>query len=204
MLDDVHEGAAAGEPGGRSFWITIFLPMALAAVVIFGFLGGAAFYSLPSNVLSTRSPQDQVRLAFNILASEDYGFFTKNPESDALKAFQKSGGSVLDVTSTPQNRPENLYGLSRTQRAQGPELANLSDQKHAAWVKCPTSENESQCLASAFARPATAAKNTSPVPTVCGDVVLADEVPVPWSYRQLVDYDHKVLQTVHLSIGCRR
>jgi antimicrobial peptide system SdpA family protein len=176
--------------------------MALSVVVVVGFLGGAAFYSLPSNVLSTRSPQDQVRLAFNVLASEDYGFFTKNPQSDALRAFHEVGGSVYDVTTTPQNKPTNLFGLSRTQRAQGPELANISDQKSAAWVACPTTKTESDCITAAFRRHAASVQNSSPVRTVCGDIVLADEVPVPWSYRKLVAYDRKVLQTVHLQIRC--
>jgi hypothetical protein len=45
-------------------------------------------------------------------------------------------------------------------------------------------------------------QNSSPLRTVCGDIVLADEVPVPWSYRKLVAYDRRVLQTVHLQIRC--
>lgn len=198
------EEAAAGVPGGRAFWARVALPMSVTIVVVFGFLGIAAFYSLPSNVVSTRSPQDHVRLAFNVLASEDYGFFTKNPESDALEVYAVDHGSLTDITSTPQNKPGNLFGLSRLQRAQGPELANLSDQEHEAWVRCAAVEQPDACLSAAVARTASAAHNTSTVPTVCGDVVLADEVPVPWSYRSLIPYQHKVVETVHLTVSCRR
>lgn len=204
MTNNTQERAAAVPQSGRPFWLRIALPMALTVVVVFGFLAASAFYSLPSNVISTRSPQDHVRLTFNILASEDYGFFTKSPESDALQVYAQSGDTINNITSTPQNRPENLFGLSRTQRAQGPELANLSEQKQTAWVKCDAITTPSQCLEDAFARKTSVAKNTSTVATVCGDVILADEVPVPWSFRNLVPYEQKVIETSHLYVSCTK
>jgi antimicrobial peptide system SdpA family protein len=171
---------------------------------MFGFLIAATFYSLPSNVLCIRSPEDPVRLSFNILASENYAFFTRDPEATALTAFRRRCGALRNITATPQNKPGNLFGISRTQRAQGPELAGLANQHKVGWVACSAGISKARCLKSAFDHPAAVAEDTSPVPTACGDVVLADEVPVPWSYRNLIRRDHTITRTMHLHVRCRR
>lgn len=174
----------------------------VSSVIIFGFLLLAVFYSLPSNVLVTRSPGDQMRLAFNILSSQDYAFFTKDPESETLDAIDVA--SWESVLATPQNRPQNLFGLSRTQRAQGPELANLSSDPATVWIACADGETGRGCAHRSSERAPSRVTNSSPVPTVCGDVVLVDRVPVPWSYRKLISESHRTLKTAHLFVACSR
>lgn len=199
-----QQSTEGSTPTVHSFWITCFLPLVTAGVVMFGFLIAATFYSLPSNVLCLRAPDDPVRLSFNILASENYAFFTKNPEASTLNAFRRECGTVKDITATPQNKPGNLFGLSRTQRAQGPELASLSNRHKTSWTACSAGVPKERCLRSAFNKPAATAADTSPVPTACGDIVLADEIPVPWSYRNLIRQNHTITRTMHLHVRCHQ
>ncbi|WP_372587230.1 hypothetical protein [Mycobacteroides abscessus] len=44
--------------------------------------------------------------------------------------------------------------------------------------------------------------NNSPVATVCGDVIFTVESTVKWSYRSLVDYDHRITRAAHSIVSC--
>jgi hypothetical protein len=44
--------------------------------------------------------------------------------------------------------------------------------------------------------------NGSPMPSVCGDVVLSVEKTVKWSYRALVDDTYRILRTAHAVVKC--
>lgn len=79
---------------------------------------------------------------------------------------------------TPQGLPSNVFGLSRTQRAQGPELANLQlGVPGSSWTVCDGSALE--CLELYKDSPVAMVENTSPVLTVCGgaSLVMPDRSP---------------------------
>ncbi|MEU9099167.1 SdpA family antimicrobial peptide system protein [Streptomyces sp. NPDC048361] len=67
-----------------------------------------------------------IRPALNILTPETWAFFTRNPESvqNGIYGYDHAGG-VRNLLRTPQGNPANIFGLSRTQRAQGPELGYI-------------------------------------------------------------------------------
>lgn len=178
------------------------LPLAISALAVIVFFGLATFYTLPSNVLSSRTPNDPIRVAFNLVALENYGFFTKDPQGEFGGVYTQASGGLQSAVITPQNRPTNGFGLSRRQRAQGPEIANLQNNPSVNWQDCTAGTKPTSCLEKATRQRPTALRNTSLLPTICGDAVLTQEEPVLWSYRSLVPYHSRILKTAHVKVRC--
>lgn len=109
---------------------------------------------------------------------QGWAFFTKPPDDPEIGAYDaRTGQSIL---ATPQTKAENLFGMSRTQRAQGPELASLAAQI-TRWKTCK--EGAATCIDPRSSEPAEAVINDAYIRTVCGRVVLTSERPAPWAYR---------------------
>src|SRR5947209_11952660 len=68
--------------------------------------------TLPSNILWNRSQLLIVRAELNIVAGQNFAFFTRSPESEQIVAYRllpdgALGGSLLHL---PQGRAANLFG----------------------------------------------------------------------------------------------
>ena len=74
-----------------------------------------------------RTQLPALRAELNTVAGQNFAFFTRSPETDQIDAYRldPDGTVGASLLVTPQAKPANLFGLSRTQRAQGPELAIL-------------------------------------------------------------------------------
>ncbi|MFE9801314.1 SdpA family antimicrobial peptide system protein [Streptomyces goshikiensis] len=174
------------------------LVFSAACLVIFSYLLVSLFYTLPSNALSSRHSKG-ARQYFNTITPQVWAFFTKNPEGIQIGFYKLDDGKRKNLLRTPQGNPSNLFGLERTQRAQGPEIAYV-EAAVANWVEC--SGILERCLAEAAKTPAAKVENRSPVQTVCGDSFITQETVVPWSYRDLVKYDRRTTKIAHLDVAC--
>jgi antimicrobial peptide system SdpA family protein len=183
----------AGSPGALPLFV-------LTCVCVFGILALGLFYTLPSNALSSRHSTGP-RTAFNTLVPQNWAFFTRNPESGQTGAYRLGGdGEAHSLLNTPQGAPANLFGLSRTQRAQGPELGYLNAHVTGHYEKC--SAYLGDCVEQSARRAAVKVTNTSPLPTVCGDVYLTQEKTVPWAFRHEVPYHKRVSRIAHVDVRC--
>lgn len=179
--------------------VRAFLATASLLAAVFGV---AIFYTLPTNILSSKDGGGP-RAVFNEVLPQNWAFFTKDPQSDVILAYQVSddGAGFTSKMITPQGLPSNAFGLSRTQRAQGPELANLQlGVPGSNWTACDGSALE--CLELYKDSPVTIVENTSPVPTVCGGVSLVIAKPVPWAFRDLVPYSMRTNHLVRIDAQC--
>ncbi|MGV0111795.1 SdpA family antimicrobial peptide system protein [Arthrobacter sp. CP30] len=139
---------------------------------------------MPSNVLSVRDG-GPVRTFFGTLMPQSWSFFTKPPDSPELTAYvvQSADQTLANASEFPNSRPENLFGFARDHRSQGPEMALLSF-SDAEWLECADLVATDDCLVEAFeSLPVTPVANSSPDPTICGEVLLVETAPVPWTYR---------------------
>ncbi|MFF7636960.1 SdpA family antimicrobial peptide system protein [Kitasatospora sp. NPDC008050] len=187
--------ARAGESRAARRRLALF---ATSSAVLFSFLVLSVFYTLPSNALSSRHSKG-ARTLFNTLAPQDWAFFTRNPETVQLGVYAFDGTSARSLMRTPQGNPSNFFGLSREQRAQGPEIGYVNAETND-WTDCAGLLDS--CLHSASGTPAQRVRNTSPIPTVCGDAYLTEEKTVPWEYRNLVAYRKRVVKIAHLDVTC--
>jgi len=173
----------------RTFWVTASLAaLALLTTVI------AAF---PANVLKTAN--SETLTVVSSVAPQGWAFFTKDPQDVELVAYRPAASGLESLQATPQSRVENAWGISRTQRAQGPELAALSNE--LTWTECVSGELTTDCVDEA----AEFQRIVSPVPhpSLCGSVVIVQEKPVAWSFRDLVDGSHTAERIAYVSVECK-
>ncbi|GAA0673708.1 SdpA family antimicrobial peptide system protein [Kitasatospora atroaurantiaca] len=170
----------------------------VACLTIFSYLAMSLFYTIPSNALSSRHSKG-ARAYFNTVTPQVWAFFTKNPEGTQIGFYSREAGVAHNLLRTPQGNPSNLFGLDRTQRAQGPEIAYLNAGV-TSWEDCAGLLDS--CLDDAAARTAQKVENHSPVRTICGDSYITQEETVPWSYRNLVKYEKRVVRIAHLDVIC--
>lgn len=156
--------------------------------------------TIPSNVLVSEADTAAARVYLNTVASQNFAFFTRPPQSDQFDIYRKNAdGAFESLLVTPQGRSENFFGIGRRQRAQGPEVADLT-RAIPHWDPC--SELYDECLRSISMKDPVQLVNKSPVATVCGDVTFTVESTVKWSYRTLVKYDHLITKATHAIVSC--
>ncbi|MFI1997007.1 SdpA family antimicrobial peptide system protein [Actinoplanes sp. NPDC020271] len=177
------------------------LVMIASALVLFGFILTGVMFTLPDNVLLNRMDHVTAQRAVNTVVPENWAFFTRDPQTPEVTAYRlDSGSKPVSLLTTPQNKAANAFGLSRNQRAQGVELGYLSSVT-SAWRDCDV--RTTACVSAAAGAPAEATVNTSSFPTACGDVYLAQEVPVPWNYRKLYkNTSFRINKVAHLEVSC--
>lgn len=145
------------------------------------------------------SPQ---RTFFTQALPEAWGFFTKPPNDSEIGAFRVSETAVESALAFPHSRAENGFGLTRKHRAQGPEVANLSNTLDSGqWVDCETIEGDCLVHAATEMEPVTV-DNLFPARTLCGKMVLAETTPVTWAYRDSYEGWRTERRAIHLDVRC--
>lgn len=198
----ISDGVAARF--GRTSWrVSAVLS---AYCLLLTLLGGASLLaSLPPNVVLGKGDLPTVRSQLNLVASQRFAFFTRPPQSEEINAVRVAGDRSLgeSLLHTPQSRVENYLGLSRRQRAQGPELATLVQAvSEESWTDCGAL-NTRHCLDYAAGLESKAkVKNTSPLATICGDVLLIIEQTTKWAYRDLERSRSRAVRAVLVSAEC--
>jgi len=157
------------------------LPLAAIGVIISSVWAVVALYAIHAamnhNVL--RLPfEESVHTQFFL--PEGWAFFTRNPRDDRYFVYRLApDGSWIDTNLGPHNRPRNAFGLNRKSRAQGVEigllLVSIQDQEWTACRKSPTA-----CLATIPV--SKDFKDISPNPTLCGEMGVVMQPPVPWAW----------------------
>ncbi|MFF5333497.1 SdpA family antimicrobial peptide system protein [Streptomyces sp. NPDC013181] len=157
------------------------LVSATVGILVVGvLLAGSVFFSLPSNVLSTRDGGELRSFSARFLP-QSWAFFTKPPSDPEFVPYLVSADGVSYAARLPNSRSDNLFGLSRRQRAQGPEVAGMANQVRE-WRDCEKAEGDCPAVVAGSSTPVSVV-NSSPVPTLCGRVVLVETRPVPWKFR---------------------
>lgn len=134
---------------------------------------------------------------------QGWGFFTKPPSDETVVALAING-ETENAMKTPQVQLSNLYGLSRKQRAQGPEIANITNRiSENHWIECEDGQHAEECVSAQGTYPIQEKiENNSPVPTLCGLVTFGIVNPVPWSYRDFYDGLHLTNRIVTVDVQC--
>jgi len=183
-----EEGGGRGAPA----------PSAIGAFSLLLLLGwGAVFaYSvhgaLPTNPI--KLPMEQSVYA-QVFMPQGWKFFTRDPREEEIGAFvRRPDGRWVSALRGPNGSPSNLFGLSRATRAQGIELGLISTAANRlTWQECK--ERLTVCVEKAPL--AADVKNPTPDPTLCGEIGLTLQPPVPWAWsgaRRKVTMPSKALR----------
>ncbi len=132
------------------------------------------------------------------IAPQGWAFFTKDAQSDYIVPFEVSGGALRD-RSTPVGASASwALGFDRVGRAQGAEIATfLQGVGQDAWTSCG-SRDDCAAVADDVPLPVSNARNDA---TLCGDLLLIAQKPVPWEWRGL-QTDARPREAIRLDIAC--
>lgn len=156
---------------------------------------------LPTDVLKLPG-EARVFPAIGMIAPQGWAFFTKSPRSAVLVPYQRTaGGGWRSVAAGRISTLRSHVGFDRDVRVQGEEMALLT--AHAstkAWRPC--GGTVTACLAKATTATVLDRRNTSPSPTLCGQIAILSTTPVPWAYRNLSRQSRRSTQVLRLDVSC--
>lgn len=176
-----------------------FPTFCLTATVLTLWLVLTTVLSLAPHALSPRGPAaSAVQAAVLSIAPQRWEFFTASQQKPTITVYNAE--TLHSLLVFPQTAPRNAFGLSREQRAQGPELAILASE--ADWSRCRTRSEGATCLYRARSQPAEPVENDALSRTVCGDVILAQERPTPFEFRRFDLGATSITRAAHLQVSC--
>lgn len=179
----------------RALW-----PFVTTVVLLMSWTALSVVESLSPHALSSHVPAAvKVRDVVLTIAPQRWEFFTASSKGRQYVAYRtQTGESAL---SLPQGRAANMFGVSRAQRAQGPELAALHQQV-AKWTKCVDKSASQRCIRQAAEQQPQALRNGAKRKTLCGDVLLAQEKATPFEFRGFDLPKFRVLQAARVEVSC--
>ncbi|MET7426456.1 SdpA family antimicrobial peptide system protein [Dactylosporangium sp. NPDC005555] len=158
-------------------------------------------------VVHTQLPDNAVDLPYEAAVEEPvrvalpqgWAFFTRDPRGADLLVYTRGGdGRWHDALLSPHAEPRNLFGLARASRAQGVELGLLTGAvPEDGWTGCQA--DPGPCLERLTPLPAA---NRARRTTLCGDVGLAQRVPVPWAWSRSGDQVVMPSTVARLAVSC--
>lgn len=121
-------------------------------------------------------------LKANVFMTQGWKFFTRNPREEDFRVFVKdSNGKWTNALRGANASPINFFGLKRDTRAQGIEMGLIvSAIQKDKWQKC--TDKPEICLESAPT--ALVFNNVIQSPTLCGELGLALQEPIPWAWSR--------------------
>ncbi|MBG9244987.1 SdpA family antimicrobial peptide system protein [Corynebacterium belfantii] len=120
--------------------------------------------------------------SFLPLTSPSHGVFVKPQQDGEYRVYSIDGSeSASRIDSFPNSSPSNFFGLSRSQRSQGPEIAEIVQQNDRE--NC-NSVSIHECLVEASKDPPNvSAQNSAKDKTMCGELIFLHTKPTIWSYQ---------------------
>ena len=137
---------------------------------------------IPRNVLELPFERT-LKSAIPFFVPEGWAFFTRDPREPRLLPYRRGAdGRWTYGHAGPHADIRNVFGLDRISRAQGVEIGLLlGDLADTAWQQC--ADAPTLCLDEL---PRTVSiTNRSPGPSLCGDVGLVRQEPVPWAWARV-------------------
>lgn len=167
----------------------------LLGIIVFS----VAVVSIPGTPIGNTRLATEVQTISNSVIPQGWAFFTKSSQDPAVIPFDSEGNSVSQL---PTSRLTNSFGINRKGRSQGVEVGLLQKElSDSEWTNCD-GKSVSSCIAAIRSKPMSNIVNTSPRPSLCGDVFLLKSVPRPFAYRHLTEELRRQTEGVGAYVHC--
>lgn len=134
-----------------------------------------------------------------VWAPQGWSFFTRDPREEKHSIYIRTLIGWAPILLAPHARLSNAFGLRRASRAQGVEMALLTQGSDASeWRACESSLLV--CLATL--PPGKHVYNTSPDPTMCGSVAVVVQKPLPWAWARSPRVPTMPSRILPLEVSC--
>jgi antimicrobial peptide system SdpA family protein len=151
--------------------VTLLLGAFLATLAVYAVHG-----SMPTNALPLPGEKAVQTIAW---LPEGWKFFTRDPQEPQAFPFVRENGIWHQAWSTGGS-PQYAFGLDRRGRAQGVEIGLLLGGAPRSLFESCKEADLSGCLQSAATQ--ASVDNIIPNPTLCGDVAIVEQKPMPWAW----------------------
>ena len=150
------------------------------------FLGLVIFWAiLFSYSIHGALPYNPIKLPFekkiqiNVLLTQGWKFFTRSAREERFKVFVKETSNNWRDSSAKVNADyTNFFGLRRKTRSQNIELGLiLNNVDKNKWQNCE--ERIDFCFSKSQSK--IDVRNLTPNPSICGEIVIALQEPIPWA-----------------------
>lgn len=134
---------------------------------------------------------------------QGWEFFTRSPRESYVEPFAEIDGELESESLLPSGQPKHFFGFSRRARGQGVELAGViyqANEEGAKWATCD-GDTAQTCLRSANAP--IMVEPTVARPSLCGEVILVEYVPWPWSYRNYIPEELPAEKLMRVDVNCK-
>jgi antimicrobial peptide system SdpA family protein len=110
---------------------------------------------------------------------EGWAFFTKDPRGEVMFLFANRDGKWISALMGPNAKFSNVFGLNRASRIQGAEAGALANKfPKSALRDC----RDSPAVCLEHIATAGSIKNASPNPSLCGEIGIVLQEPLPWAW----------------------
>lgn len=164
-------------------------------------LVGIAFAYTPASIWSPKFVNDSYKENVTTFFPQGWAFFTKPSSEPHLAPYTTEGDSL---EKTPAGLTSNAFGISREGRAQGVELALVSQGiPENGWDECGNN-NVSRCLdeSSKSHEIHHHAQNPTPSPSLCGEIIIMERQLVPYHYRDFFETRTMANKWARVSVEC--
>lgn len=158
------------------------------------------FFTIIAAIPTSAIPLDLEKRTFiRTVYPQGWGFYSKDPRGDMFNVYDLSRKE--QAVNWPNNKISNGFGLYRYGRAQGTEMGLLTAQiKENDWSKCTKSPMD--CLSES--EKIVSIKNTTPKPTLCGELGIASAQPIPWAWADYADDINSNSKIVRVNVSCSK
>ena len=172
---------------------------AWAGALVFAAMACISLLSALPTTAVTPDAVNRVRPSVQQVMPQGWAFFTRSMNQPDVSAY--SGDLDHQITTTNSDY-RNALGISREQRADGPELADLARAvPDAAWVDCAAYVADIRGCA-ANRHNAVPLSNAVGHPSTCGSVALVKSAPVPWAWAAEHSRGRRVSQIAWIEVHC--
>lgn len=178
---------------------------ALRRLALFALLLGGGWLTIFAYAIHAALPFNPIRLPFESWADvmswipEGWAFFSRDPREEAVFLFARRNDGWTSASMGPNGRISNDFGLNRASRAQGVEVALLMNRFPASARDCRVLPTD--CLEAA--QSAGSIRNTTPNPSLCGEVGVVLQKPVPWAWWASGHATVMPSRILRISVDCR-
>lgn len=190
---NVHSTPHASARSSRAIGALTLLCGSLAAIV--------TSYSLHAGMRfnAIRLPFEE-KLDMPLFLPQGWKFFTRDAREERTFPFARIAGRGW-VSAAPGANGDSghLLGARRDSRAHGAEIAALMHQAEGtSWTACTASSSDCLDAVSTLV----VVVNTSPRPTLCGDIGIVRQAPVPWAWSRDAQDTTMPSRAIRLAVQC--
>ncbi|MUK90365.1 SdpA family antimicrobial peptide system protein [Ornithinibacillus sp. L9] len=168
----------------------------LLAVLFWSYIFIASIHRvLPHNPITSLPLAEELNI--ETWLPQGWGFFSKDPREPSFQIISVEDSE--EVVYWPNNRVKNYFGLKRLGRSQGIEAGLISSKlSQDSLVDC---EDDPRTCLENF-KESIEVENPTPLPTLCGDLGIVYQEPVPWAWSKNSKEITMPSQVVRVNVEC--